>query len=110
MTQATDETTRHAVLIDGADSVATAIRDLDAGTVVTVAAGGTRYRVALIEDIAYGHKFALRDIARDDGVVKYGAEIGKATQEIRAGAHVHSHNLRGSRFRGDLVDRKETGA
>lgn len=40
-----------------------------------------------------GHKVALRDIAAGENVVKYGFPIGHATQSIKAGEWVHSHNL-----------------
>ncbi len=40
-----------------------------------------------------GHKYALCDIAAGDPVIKYGYPIGRATEDIPAGAHVHSHNL-----------------
>ncbi len=41
-----------------------------------------------------GHKFALRDIAEGETVVKYGMPIGVATRPVAAGEHVHTHNLR----------------
>lgn len=41
-----------------------------------------------------GHKFAIRDIAKGENVVKYGFSIGIAKEDIKAGTHVHSHNLR----------------
>lgn len=44
--------------------------------------------------IPAGHKVALRDIAADDYVIKYGQIIGRATADIKAGDWVHSHNLR----------------
>lgn len=40
-----------------------------------------------------GHKYALRDIAAGENVVKYGMPIGHATAPIKKGDHVHSHNL-----------------
>ncbi len=40
-----------------------------------------------------GHKYALRDIASGEDVVKYGMPIGHATRPIRTGEHVHVHNL-----------------
>lgn len=44
-------------------------------------------------DISLGHKVAARPIAAGDAVLKYGMEIGRATADIPAGAHVHVHNL-----------------
>ncbi|EIW87838.1 altronate hydrolase [Alishewanella agri BL06] len=40
-----------------------------------------------------GHKLALTAIAAGEPVLKYGFAIGRATQPIAAGEHVHSHNL-----------------
>ncbi len=40
-----------------------------------------------------GHKFALKDIAAGESVIKYGMPIGMAKTDILAGEHVHTHNL-----------------
>ena len=45
-------------------------------------------------DIESGHKYALADIAEGENVVKYGFPIGHATQKIKKGEHVHTHNLK----------------
>lgn len=44
--------------------------------------------------IPAGHKQALVDIPKGEFVIKYGQIIGRATQDIRRGEWVHSHNLR----------------
>jgi len=44
--------------------------------------------------IPAGHKQALRDIAEGDFVITYGQIIGRATQNIKAGEWVHTHNVR----------------
>ena len=44
-------------------------------------------------DLADGHKYALRDIAEGEAVIKYGNPIGHATAPIKAGEHVHFHNV-----------------
>lgn len=51
--------------------------------------------VCLSEDktIPFGHKFALSDIKKGEYVIKYGHPIGRATQLIKKGEWVHSHNL-----------------
>jgi len=56
-------------------------------------------------DIAYGHKIALMDIAAGDTVLKYGLSIGSALCDIKAGDHVHAHNVESNRGRGDLAER-----
>ena len=43
--------------------------------------------------IPAGHKFALRDIAEGENVIKYGNPIGHATRPIRKGELVDHHNL-----------------
>ena len=45
-------------------------------------------------DIPAGHKFALCDIKKGDFVIKYGQVIGRATENIKKGEWVHSHNLK----------------
>ena len=40
-----------------------------------------------------GHKYARRDIAKGENVIKYGNPIGHATADIKAGEHVHTHNV-----------------
>ena len=40
-----------------------------------------------------GHKYALCDIKKGENVIKYGNPIGHATADIKAGEHVHTHNV-----------------
>ncbi|MBP5354393.1 MAG: altronate dehydratase [Lachnospiraceae bacterium] len=47
----------------------------------------------VVVDAQTGHKQAVTDIPRGADVVKYGFPIGHATADIRAGEHVHTHNL-----------------
>lgn len=41
-----------------------------------------------------GHKYALRDIAKGEKVIKYGYPIGTASKDIHEGEHIHTHNLK----------------
>ena len=41
-----------------------------------------------------GHKYAARDIKAGEDVIKYGNPIGHATEDIKKGEHVHTHNLK----------------
>lgn len=59
------------------------LRDGDDVGVVTIARPG----------VPRGHKIALHDVPRGSQVRKYGQSIGVATKDIRAGDHVHTHNL-----------------
>ena len=82
-----------ATLLDPRDDVATALRDLAAGTAVTVAAGDVSYDVVLQEPIAIGHKFAVHALTAGQRVRKYGEVIGCLVAAVTPGAWVHVHNL-----------------
>ncbi len=45
-------------------------------------------------DIPAGHKYALKDINKGEFVIKYGEIIGRASQDIKEGEWVHSHNVK----------------
>jgi len=67
------------------DNVATALRDLTAGE--------TTLGIIVHEAIPKGHKLAIRPVAAGGAVRKFGFPIGRATQDIVPGDHVHTHNL-----------------
>ncbi len=71
------------------DNVAVSVSGLDAGASVQA---GDRILVVK-EPIPAGHKIALRPVAVDERVFKYGEVIGRAKQAIESGAWVHTHNL-----------------
>jgi len=50
------------------------------------------------DNIPIGHKLAIRDLAVDNTVVKYGADIGRVVAPIRQGEHVHVHNVKTKRW------------
>ena len=54
-----------------------------------------------LPDIPAGHKFALRDIAAGEDVIKYGYPIGHATRDIRKGELVDHNNI-ATNLRGTL--------
>ncbi len=41
-----------------------------------------------------GHKYAICDIKCGENIIKYGNPIGHATEDIKVGDHVHSHNVK----------------
>ena len=55
---------------------------------------GPDAEVAVPEAVPPGHKIASATIEPGEPVVKYGWPIGVATQAIRPGEWIHSHNLR----------------
>lgn len=77
------------IKINQADNVAVALRDFNKGEIVSL-----DNEITLSDDIARGHKFALKDIKADEPVIKYGFPIGYAKEDIKTGSHIHVHNLR----------------
>ena len=90
-----------AIILDHRDNVATATANLAGGSDVLVSTGDGAISVRLVQDVPFGHKFAVRDIKKGEAVVKYGEEIGRATADIPEGGYVHIHNIEGARGRGD---------
>ena len=86
------------IKIHPSDLVAVALTPLSAGT--KIQAG--EQAVTLLEDIPQGHKFALAPIPAGSPVVKYGASIGVAKEDIPAGGWVHIHNIKTGL--GDVLD------
>lgn len=94
-----------AIVMKAKDNVATVTENVDAGTDIAVNIDGETVTLHVIDNIPFGHKVAVRNIARDEKIIKYGEVIGMATADIAAGRHTHVHNLVGCRGRGDLVSK-----
>lgn len=47
----------------------------------------------MLEGELKGHKIALTDIKAGQNIIKYGYSIGHAVKDIKAGEHVHTHNI-----------------
>ncbi|GAA6406752.1 MULTISPECIES: UxaA family hydrolase [Blautia] len=80
------------IKINREDMAAVALKPLEKGTSITV----DHTEITLLEDIPQGHKFALCDIVKGTPVVKYGATIGYAKEDILKGNWIHVHNLKTS--------------
>ena len=78
-----------AIHLHPSDNVAVARVPIAAGTGLRV--GGTS--LMTLDAIPAGHKVALRHIRAGEMVERYGQGIGRATVDIQAGRHVHTHNL-----------------
>lgn len=81
------------IIVNEKDNVATALRDFKKGEKVA--------NIELLNDIASGHKFALKDIKKDEIIIKYAEAIASASCDISTGECVHIHNTAGIRGRGD---------
>lgn len=71
------------------DNVLVALRDLQSGETVRSADEALMAK----SPVPRGHKLAATAIGAGATVSKYGWPIGKATQDIAPGEHVHTHNL-----------------
>ena len=72
--------------INPLDNVAVALRPIPAGTVFE--------GIAANMDIPQGHKMALKPLAENDQVMKYGFSIGHVVAPIAPGDWVHTHNMK----------------
>jgi altronate hydrolase len=72
------------------DNVAVALADIKKGEALEAAG----ISLTAVEDVARGHKIALRDISEGQPVVKYGNPIGIAKESIKQGQWVHVHNVK----------------
>jgi altronate hydrolase len=76
--------------INPADNVAVAIVDLPAGEKISV----DGIEVTLNENVPAGHKFALKDFAEGENVVKYGYPIGHTQTAKKKGDWINEHNIK----------------
>ncbi|HWS38655.1 MAG TPA: altronate dehydratase family protein, partial [Actinoplanes sp.] len=78
-----------ALLLRENDDVAVATRELAAGDVLR----HDGRELTVHTTVPRSHKIALRDLPEGTPVHKYGQVIGSTTTGVRAGDHVHAHNL-----------------
>jgi len=102
-----------AIVMAEADTVATALDDLETGREFDLAGYGFavgEHTVTLTEQVEFGHKFALEPIAEGELIRKYDEVVGEATRDIAAGEWVHTHNVESTRARpGDESDGSDDG-
>ncbi|MDE3082215.1 MAG: UxaA family hydrolase [Acidobacteriota bacterium] len=84
---------------DQGDMVAIAVRDVAPGQAdyAYLDSEGTT-AIQVLEAIPLGHKVALLDIAEGTDVIEYGQRVGVTTAPIAAGAMVHVHNIRSTKW------------
>src|SRR3954465_3145646 len=93
MLQAADLTIR----LHPEDDVVIARLEIPTGTLLT------KENVRAIVTIPAGHKIAVRDLEQGKPVRRYNQIIGFATRAIKAGDHVHVHNLAMGDFQRDYA-------
>jgi altronate hydrolase len=85
---------RKVLILHPSDNIAVCLIDLVAGDVIEQ----DGFRISVLNNIPRGHKIASRDIAKSDGIIKYGERMGHAVTPIKLGEHVHVHNILGDRL------------
>ena len=86
-----------AVMLNPGDNIGVALVNLKPRTEVKIY--GREVWVTLAEPIPYQHKFSVKPIDSGKEIIKDGVVIGKATQDIERGQHVHTHNMTGLRLK-----------
>ena len=91
----------HFVVHDEGDSVGVVVVEgVEAGQELTgwIMDQDREIKVRALNDIPIGHKLAVRELAADDTVLKYGVDIGRAVAPIKVGEHAHVHNIKTKRW------------
>lgn len=78
------------IKINPADNVAVAINPLSKGNNVEIDGDV----ITLATDVPAGHKFALRDIAEGENIIKYGFPIGHALHGVAKGTFLDHNDIR----------------
>ncbi len=90
---------RKVLVLDPRDNIAVCLVDLNEGDVVEQ----DDLKITVLSRIPRGHKIASSDIAKNDGIIKYGERMGHAVAPIARGEHVHTHNILGDRLSSEQV-------
>ena len=91
----------HYVVHEDGDSVGTiVVEGVKSGETLTgwVMEQDKMVSLPTISEIPIGHKIALRDLNKDDTVIKYGVDIGRDVAPIKADEHLHVHNVKTKRW------------
>ena len=76
------------------------VEDVKAGQELTgwVMANDATIKLTVQADVPLGHKVAAKPLAKDDTVIEYEHEIGRAIEDIPMGGYVHAHNIKTKRW------------
>jgi altronate dehydratase small subunit len=91
-------------VLNRSDNVGTLIDPGKAGESCALQ-GEASGELRLAQDVPFGHKVCIRETPAGADVLKYGQVIGRTSRAIKAGEHVHVHNVESARGRGDQVRR-----
>lgn len=72
------------------DNVVVVIGTLQPGHIIAI----NDKEIIVTKVLGIGHKLALKNISKREQIIKYGIAIGRASEDIGAGMHVHTHNMK----------------
>jgi (2R)-sulfolactate sulfo-lyase subunit alpha len=91
----------HFVVHDEADSVGVVVVEgVKAGDTLTgwIMDQDRIISMKVLDDVPIGHKLAIKPLAENDTVIKYGEDVGRTIAPIPAGAYLHVHNVKTKRW------------
>jgi len=91
----------HFVVHDEHDSVGVVVQEgVQSGQELTgwIMDQDREIKVRAKNDIPIGHKLAIRELAANDTVIKYGVDIGRTVAALKVGEHAHVHNIKTKRW------------
>ena len=83
------------MILDSRDNVSTLLEKSSKGEEIIILSPSKEEikRIKSVEDIPQGHKISVVDIEEGSEIRKFGENIGRASDEIKEGSHVHIHNV-----------------
>jgi altronate hydrolase len=78
------------IKINPKDNVIVALKDLPINHIINL----EEISIELKNDVNQGHKIAIKEIKKNENIIKYGVPIGHALEDIKIGEHVHTHNIK----------------
>lgn len=78
------------IQINENDNVVVALKDFEQGQTLQI----NSHELVVKEVIKRGHKIAVKEIHKNENIIKYGYPIGHAVKSIYPGEHVHTHNTK----------------
>lgn len=78
------------IKINPKDNVIVALKDLPINHIINL----KEISIELKNDVNQGHKIAIKEIKKNEDIIKYGVPIGHALEDIKIGEHVHTHNIK----------------
>jgi len=93
-----------AVILHHNDNVATLLSKVQKGETIKVKINDEIVEIEILQDIPFGHKISIKNIKKNEKVIKHGEVIGLASKDILKGFHVHIHNIQS--YRSNYLSKK----